>query len=195
MNEQWRNIKGFEGLYQVSNLGNVKSLKRFNRTSKIYSSLGYYRKEKILKPSKDAAGYLKIDLCKNGKRKNYLIHRLVAETFIPNPENKLQVNHKDGNKSNNFVDNLEWATPKENIIHAVVNGLNIPKKGWKHHSSKAVLQYDMNNNFIKRWGSIIDANKALNISETSISYCCNNKQRKAGKYRWKFEIKESKNEN
>ena len=108
--EIWKDIEGFEGLYQVSNLGKVKSL-NYNHT----------KKEKILKHGSDRVGYLRVNLCKEGKRKTYQVHRLVAQAFIPNLENKPQVNHKDEDKTNNKVENLEWMTRRENINYGTRN--------------------------------------------------------------------------
>ena len=108
--EIWKDIEGYEGLYQVSNLGRVKSL-NYNRT----------RKEKILKHGSDKKGYLYVNLCKEGKKRNYRVHRLVAETFIDNLENKPEVNHKDEDKTNNKVENLEWVTSKENSNYGTRN--------------------------------------------------------------------------
>lgn len=117
--EIWKDIEGYEGLYQVSNLGRVKALKR--KIKKSDGSTQIYR-ERILKYDKSIS-YLRIKLCKNGIETKYLIHRLVAETFIDNPDNKPQVNHIDGIKTNNCVQNLEWCTAKENVIHSVNSGL------------------------------------------------------------------------
>ncbi len=103
MYEIFKDIKGYEGLYQVSNLGRVKS---FNRG-----------KERILKPCLDRYGYFHVTLSKNGKQKGCTIHRLVATTFIPNPNNLPQINHIDGNKTNNKIENLEWCTAQENVTH------------------------------------------------------------------------------
>ena len=103
INEEWRPIKGYEGLYEVSSLGRVKSMN--------YSHTG---KERILKIGKHRGGYLFVILCRNGKRKNFLVHRLVAEAFLPNPNNLPQVNHKDEVKTNNCVSNLEWCDCKYN---------------------------------------------------------------------------------
>lgn len=120
--EIWKDIKGYEGLYQVSNLGRIKSLQRY-RISK--SGTNQNVNEKILKQSCGKTNkYLNVTLAKNKKNKTFQIHRLAALNFIPNPNNYPQVNHKDGNKQNNCVDNLEWCTCKENINHAWKNGLN-----------------------------------------------------------------------
>lgn len=117
--EIWKDIKGYEGYYQVSNMGRIKSLPR-----KIYNSgiLGknkfYITKEKILKGRLDKKGYLRVVLCKNNKKKDYLIHRLTIEAFKKNVDNKPCINHIDGNKTNNKLDNLEWCTYSENLTHA-----------------------------------------------------------------------------
>ena len=106
MIEEWRPIEGYEGLYEVSNIGRVRSVDRF-----------YYRlhKGKVLSPTKDRYGYLTVTLNCNGKSKTIKIHRLVAQAFLPNPDNLPQVNHKDEDKTNNNVDNLEWCTAKYNV--------------------------------------------------------------------------------
>lgn len=127
--EIWKDIEGYKGLYQVSNLGRVKSLagKRFGRCES---------QEKIMCSFPAPNGYLRIPFNVKGSRKSKSIHRLVAENFIPNPENKPTVNHKNGIKTDNRVENLEWATPKENIRHAHLNGLSISAKGSSVKGSK-----------------------------------------------------------
>lgn len=118
MNEEWRDVKGFEGIYQVSNLGNVRSLSRLD-------ARGHSIKGKMLSTNVPIkAGYPCVNL-KNGKHKRLAvpIHRLVAENFIPNNDDLPQVNHIDGNKMNNSVDNLEWVSCSDNIRHAVMNNL------------------------------------------------------------------------
>lgn len=110
--EIWRDIKGYEGLYQVSNLGNVKSL-TYKNTKQIRNR----------RPYKNKNGYLRVELSKNGKKKKVSIHRLVAQAFILNTDNKPEVNHKNGIKADNRADNLEWVEPKENIRHAIISGL------------------------------------------------------------------------
>ena len=129
MQEIWKDIKGYEGLYQVSNLGRIKSLSKFVNNNPKSSKFGYYTKERILKTSKSNNGYLIVHLFKNSKQYTIYIHRLVAITFIPNSNNLLQVDHIDGNKQNNRIDNLEWVTPKENINRAWRKGLSKPHSG------------------------------------------------------------------
>lgn len=113
MEEIWKDIKGYEGLYQISNLGRVKCLPKIIRNRKY--------KEIIKSPSLAGKGYYRLILCNNGKNKAFYIHRLVAQAFIPNPNNLPQVNHKDENILNNCVDNLEWCNNKQNINYGLHN--------------------------------------------------------------------------
>lgn len=133
MNEEWKDIKGYEGLYQVSSLGRVKNLERYVRAKN--NSLRK-NKEKILSFFINKNGYQEATLSKNSKKRLHRVNRLVAEAFIPNPENKPQVNHKDGNKLNNRVNNLEWCTRSENMIHAWKNGLCKPRGKSKKKGNK-----------------------------------------------------------
>lgn len=119
MQEIYKPIKDYEGLYEVSNLGNVKSLSKIRGRA--------LTGERLLK-SHIVNGYVMVTLCKDSKPFNASVHRLIAEAFIPNPENKETINHIDGNKQNNSIDNLEWATQRENNIHAYRTGLHDPKK-------------------------------------------------------------------
>lgn len=123
--EKFKDIKGYEGLYQISNLGRVKSLRKEQLLQK--SGGIRVRDEKILSQQKHYKGYLTLKLSKENKQKRYKVHRLVAIAFIPNNENKLQVNHIDGVKSNNKAENLEWCTNLENQKHAAKTGLKKKK--------------------------------------------------------------------
>lgn len=172
MKENWKDIKGYEGLYQVSNLGRIKSLEFRNHK---YN----FQKEKILKPNKSGTcKYLAITLSKNKKRKRYLIHRLVAETFISNPYNFAQINHKDENKQNNCENNLEWCTRNYNMNY----GTQIERAHKKQR--KKINQYDLNGNFIKQWDSIADIIKEL--KDTNVYKCCVGKYKQSKGYIWKY---------
>lgn len=162
--EIWKDIPNYEGLYQISNLGNVKSLHRIANNNHIIH-------EKILKPQKNYNGYLIVNLYKNNKMKAKLIHRLVGKTFIDNPNNYNYINHIDKNKSNNNINNLEWCTQSYNVIYS---------KGRK------INQYDKNNNFIKTWNSIADIKRALNIDSSLIVRCCKEIKKSAGGFKWKY---------
>ncbi len=176
---KFRKIKKYEDCYIVSNTGIVKSIDRIIKTKKGMR----FQKGKVIKPYIDKDGYLKIGLHKNGICKNEFIHRLVAIAFIENPQNKRTVNHKDGNKQNNNVTNLEWATHQENNIHAIRMGLNIKKK-----QLKKVRQLDLAGNLIKIWNSMSEASRKTGINVSKICLCCQNKRNKTGGYSWQYEV-------
>lgn len=176
LNEKWKYIRNSEE-YMISNYGNIK------RNGKELK-LNVWSKYKV------------INLKLEGKYKTHYVHRLVAETFIPNPNNKPIVNHIDGNKLNNNVNNLEWCTKQENERHAWKKGLKekireTSKKNLiiarKYINNKIpVIQYDLNDNFIKEWESSSDAMRKLGIDSSAIIKCCRNKLRKVGGYKWKY---------
>ena len=177
MQEVWKDVVGYRGRYQVSNLGNVKSLQRWdNLNGRIQ------KREKILKTAIDYKGYIKVKLYSGVDKKTVSVHRLVAMAFIENSDNKKQVNHIDGDKTNNRVDNLELCTNKENQHHARKNGLadNCRKKG------KKVLQFDLQGNFLNEWYNIETAGANLNINGRNICACCKGKVKTAGGYIWKY---------
>ena len=161
----FKDIKGYEGKYVVSNNGSVYSLLSNNGKAVEISNSGYGR----------------VSLWDHGKGKHYSIHRLVAEAFIPNPDSLPQVNHKDGNKLNNNVDNLEWCSFSENMKHAYKNGLVNPK-------TKRVIQYSDNYTKIKEWDSIADASKELGINHANIITVCkqNTNRKYAGGFIWRY---------
>ena len=173
MIEIWKDIKGYEGLYQVSNFGNVMSL-------------NYYRsgKPKLLKPGKTKNGYLLVTLYKNRKRKSYKVHRLVAEHFIPNPDNLPEINHKDENKQNNSVDNLEYCTHEDNINYGTRNE-RIAKANTNRKRSKKVLQFTLDGEFVKEWESTREC-KRNGFNQGNIVSCCNGKLKSAGGFIWRY---------
>lgn len=169
MQEIWKDVPNYEGLYQISNLGNVKSLR----------ATCHHNKIKILKPICADGKYLRVSLYKNKVHKFYMVHRLVAISFIPNPYNKPEVNHLNGNKFDNKASNLEWCTSSENKKHAFKLGLNKGSKPWKgkngfdNHSSKAVLQYNPESKKIIRiYGSIAEASRNTGCLPSKIVKCC-----------------------
>lgn len=179
MKEIWKNIKGYEGLYQISNYGNIKSLDRIIIYKNKYS---HFHKGKYLKQEIDINGYLYISISKDGKIKKNKVHRLVAETFIFNPKNKSDVNHKDGNKQNNNIDNLEWNTHQENENHAVKNKLK--SYGQDHYLTKLtneqvkLIKWIAKNVKVK-YGFWSKLSKKLNINKNIISSIINNKSWKS----------------
>lgn len=174
--EVWKDISWYEWLYQVSNLWNVKSLK-YNHTNR----------EKIL--SVKWSLYYMFWLCWKWSKKHKTVHRIVAKEFIPNPESKPEVNHINGIKTDNRVENLEWCTKSENWMHAYKMWLSKAPHTWKlwknHHCSKAVLQYDLKWNFIKEWWWMRDIKRAIWINNGRISECCNWKRENFWWYIWK----------
>ena len=190
MKEIWKDIKGYEGLYQISSFGNVKSLDRYiiNKNGDKQYFPGKYLTQGI------GDSYLKVTLSKNNKQRTFRVHILVARTFIPNPENKPEVNHIDGNKKNNKVNNLEWNTRSENELHAYRNGLAKPSnkqkqavaKYAKENYSKKVVQYSLNGEFIKEWNSMHDVWRELGIRPSYICRCCKGLRNQTYGYIWKY---------
>ena len=171
--EEWKDVVGFEGAYQVSNYGNLRSIDRI--------SMGKKYVGKIISKSQDRGGYTVDILSFNGVRKTVRRHRIVAEAFIPNPHNKPEVNHLDGNKSNNHVKNLEWATHRENTNHAWLTGLtNIPLP------RPLAVEQLYEGEKIAEYNSIDIAAYINNISPEDICKCCKGKRKNAGRYSWKY---------
>lgn len=171
--EQWKPISGYEGLYEVSDTGLVRSLR--------------FGKKKILSPGRLGAGYLAVVLCKNGKSKKHMyVHRLVAQAFIPNPLELETVNHKDENKLNNNVSNLEWMTQGDNLRYGTrLRRISLVLKN-RPDVSKPVLQIDKLGNVVKQFPSISEASRQTGIFRQSIVYACGGKNRLAGGFSWKY---------
>lgn len=178
MKEIWKNIEGYEGLYQVSSYGRVRSLDRM-----VTYSDGRKRlfKGSMLKNMLGTNGYLYIVLSKSSEEKKVHIHRLVAEAFIPNPNNLPQVNHKDEDKTNNLVENLEWCTQAYNNCFGTRLERQIEKR------SMPILQIDLETNqIIAEYPSANEAARKLNIHQGNISECCRGEQKTAYGFKWKY---------
>lgn len=189
MEEQWKAIViekngviyDFTGKYEVSNLGRVRSL-NYKHTGKI----------KLLKQSKTKEGYLQVQLYKNGKCEKFYTHRIIATMFISNPDNLAEVNHKDFDRTNNKIENIEWVSREENIQHSYNSDkqraderrckLSEAKKGSKHPRAKKVMCVETGQVF----DTIKEASELLGISYTNISDCCRDKQKTCGGYHWRY---------
>jgi hypothetical protein len=182
MEEIFKDIEGYEGLYQISNFGRVYSIKS----------------NRFLNPSKDKYGYLQIALSKDGKVKKYKVHRLVALAFLLNPHNLPQVNHRDENKTNNRVENLEWCDTKYNNSYGTRLERMMQHPNWKvgrekcvklakEKNSKSVLQFTKDGEFVNEFPSAREASRQTRIDQSQISKCCRGKGYKScGGYLWKY---------
>lgn len=164
MKEIWKKVNLYGKEYFVSNTGIIKN--KYNKILKPYLSSGNY-------------GYIIVR--ENSHNHHIRIHKLVAQTFIPNPDNLPQINHIDGNKLNNAISNLEWITCSENIKHAINNNLYKPKG-----TPTKIHQYDLNHNFIKTWNKMSDVEKEYNVSHTALRFCCLGKIKTCAGYIWRY---------
>lgn len=175
MQEIWKDIEDYKGIYQVSDLGNIRKID------------GYIIKPWITR------GYCYVGLSKKGNLKKYRVHRLVAEAFIPNPNNLPIINHKDENKINNCVNNLEWCTQYENV-HKYFDtkpekynkSKKLTKKIKNYHVPRKILQLDKNGTILNTWNSMMDIERNLGIRSGNISLCCRGIKPTAKGYIWKY---------
>ena len=181
--EEWKTIENYEN-YQVSNFGRIKSLERIDNNNHLV-------KERILKQSTNKYGYQQVHLCRDGKQKMLYVHRLVAMAFIDNPNNYEQVNHKDENKCNNHVDNLEWCDCKYNCNYGSFiekhSGENNPmygKLGKDNPNAKQIIQLTLGGDCIKLWDSMMDIKRTLGYNQGNIGSCCRGERKSAHGYKW-----------
>ena len=189
MEEIWKDIEGYEGIYQVSNLGRVRSLDRYytkphprNGVPTKYFKRGSIRTNHTLRN-----GYTNVMLKFEGGKKNFMVHRLVAKAFVPGYFEGADVNHKDCNRQNNHADNLEWMTRRDNLMYN--NDKNASAMEQIHRSQrKPIIQMTMDGEYIREWPSIYAAHLALGLDSKSISGACRQRygMKTCGGYRWKF---------
>ena len=167
--EIWKSAAGYESKYIVSNLGNIRHI---------------LRKDKNLRPSVGTTGYLTVKVCEiGGKFKTKRLHRIIAETWLENPFNKKEVNHKNGIKTDNRVTNLEWVTPKENTAHSILNGLSKPMTSDTHPMSVKICAYNEDGSIFKIWGSMRMAAKEMKTSHCHLMSRINRNKKFAG-FKW-----------
>ena len=171
--EIWKPVNNFEGLYEVSTFGRVRSIARS-------TTRGGIRKISLCR------GYEFVRLCKNGIHYNAKVHRMVAEAFLPKREVANEINHIDGNKRNNHVSNLEWCTPKENMQHSKQLGLNKALQENNLLTSHPVIMFSPKENRIKTFPSISEAMRSTGVDRASVQRCCVGKQKTAGGYKWMY---------
>jgi hypothetical protein len=181
MNEIWKDIAGYEGIYQVSNCGNVRSLNWGNRG--IVKNLW-------LKPHRN--GYSQVEFHKNGERKMFTVHRLVALSFVEGYEDGLVVNHKDEDKQNNCLENLEWCTTSENVLYSLPHRKKVLSRNVQKFRPRTdmlpVEQISVDGNAVGQWRSTIEIKEKLGYNDWSIKQCCRGNRKTAYGYRWRYAI-------
>ena len=183
-NEIWKDIEGYEGMYQVSNLGRVRSLDRY--ITKPHPRNGvltrYFQRGTVIVCHVKRNGYVGVMLKVGGNKKNFMVHRLVAKAFVPGFFEKADVNHKDCNRANNRADNLEWLTRRDNLMYAdAMDKIHAKQR-------KPIVQMTMDGEYIREWPSIYAAHLALGLDSKSLSGACRQLygMKTCGGYRWKF---------
>ena len=189
MEEIWKDIEGYEGIYQVSNLGRVRSLDRYYTKPHPRNGVPtkYFKRGSIITNHTLRNGYTNVMLKFEGGKKNFMVHRLVAKAFVPGYFEGADVNHKDSNRQNNHADNLEWMTRRDNLMYN--NDKNASAMEQIHRSQrKPIIQMTMDGEYIREWPSIYAAHLALGLDSKSISGACRQRygMKTCGGYRWKF---------
>lgn len=182
MKEVWKDVLGYEGLYQVSNLGRVKSL--FREVHYKDGRIGHFP-EMILRQGTNHKGYKVVYLSKSSSKKTALVHRLVAKAFIPNPNSLPQINHKDEDKVNNTADNLEWCNAKYNNNYGGYRE-RMSKTLTNGPLAKSTQQFDLKGKLIKVWPSTIEIQRQLGFFASNIQKCCVGKIKTAYGYKWRY---------
>lgn len=193
LGEVWRPIRGYEGLYEVSNFGQVRSIERT-----VSNKIGSWKiNSKIKTQRKDNRGYYRVKLCKGGKIKSFAVHRLVAEAFIPNPYHYSEVNHKNCIKTDNRADNLEWCTRSYNVNYGNGNRKRRLSNLNREDESKVVLQFTLDGKCVAKYPSIAEAARITGVNRRQIGAVCNHQKRinpngreterkTAGGFIWRF---------
>lgn len=181
MDEIWKSVSGYEGIYEVSNMGRVKSVSRYVKNG---NSQKYIQGKILVNSIEKKTKYMRVTLCKGGKQKIAKVHRLVALTFLPNTNNYPQVNHKDENRRNNCVDNLEWCSANYNMNYGKRNERSA-KSNTNGIRSKAVLQIK-NGEVIREFPSASEVERKIGFGQRNISKCCRGECKQAYGYEWKY---------
>ena len=168
--ELWKDVLGYEGIYEVSNIGRVRTKEGKTTHSVMHGTRTW--KSRILKEKNPNGRDIRVSLWKDKKERSYLVHQLVGEAFIENPNNFNQINHLDGNPRNNHVDNLEWCSPKENVNHAFDNNLM--------GTNKRIILRNVNNGELKEFGSMSKASEYLGAKNSYVSWLVKNKKQPLG---------------
>ena len=189
--ETWKPVVGYEGFYEVSDLGRVRSVSRIAHIKRGNGEYDYRVKGKIVEPQERRHGYLAVCLygkeSKNGRFTQKSVHRLVAEAFLPNPNGYSEVNHKDENKQNNVLENLEWCSHLHNTHYGTAIQRRVAKQR-NGKKAKAVDQLDMNGNYIRTFPSMAEAKRQMGYEQSAICYAIKGKYSHAYGYKWRYAI-------